>query len=282
MPRKPDYSYLSELEREFELEMEDGPPEGLEFELAEETEAGDERQYEFEDLERELEQADDAETMLEGDYSDVSGSGEYVERLLELSAREFESAWEVDQALSEIVDTMEGEFFISGLARAARKLGKSKILRALAKKGMQLGASQFLPGLKGALQLARGNVKGALLNFGKQALGTVVPGGTMTLDAVKALGLGASEFPDTDRETWENYVDLSRDAYEYLADNITASADQPAEASRLANNAIQHAVRRAQARATGARRTNRIGSPSRVLRLRVAPGQRIKLIITGG
>jgi hypothetical protein len=282
MPRQQDYSDLSELEREFELEMEDGP-ESLEFELGEDTEADEDREYdELEGLDEEEElEADQAETALEREYAGASRSREYVERLLELSAREFESAAEVDQAMNEVLDDMEREYF---LGKLLRKAGKSKFLRSLAKKGMQLGVRKFLPGLQGALQLARGNVKGALLNFGKQALGTVVPGGAMTLDAVKALGLGAGESPATDREAWENYVSLARNAYEHLADNITESADRPAEASRLANNAIQHAVRQAQARANGARdsRGRRPGRLDRVLRLRVAPGQRVRLIITGG
>jgi hypothetical protein len=236
MPRQQDYSDLSELEREFELEMEDGP-ESLEFELGEDTEADEDREYdELEGLDEEEElEADQAETALEREYAGASRSREYVERLLELSAREFESAAEVDQAMNEVLDDMEREYF---LGKLLRKAGKSKFLRSLAKKGMQLGVRKFLPGLQGALQLARGNVKGALLNFGKQALGTVVPGGAMTLDAVKALGLGAGESPATDREAWENYVSLARNAYEHLADNITESADRPAEASRLANNAI--------------------------------------------
>jgi hypothetical protein len=38
----------------------------------------------------------------------------------------------------------------------------------------------------------------------------------------------------------ENYVTIAREAYERLADNITATADQPAQASRLANNSIQY------------------------------------------
>jgi len=282
MQRQRGYSNLSELEREFELEMEDAPPEGFEFELGDDSETDEDRDNEGLE-EAEFEQDDEAETMLEGGYGGEPRSNEYVERFLELSAREFESPAEVDQAMNEVLDDMEREYFFGALKRGLKKLGKSQLLRSLAKKGLQFGVSKFLPGLQGALQLARGNVKGALLNFGKQALGTVVPGGMATLDAVRSLGLGAGEQPASDRETWENYVTLAREAYEHLADNITATADQPAEASRLTNNAIQYAIKQAQSRTAGAP-TNRgrgTGRPGRVLRLRVAPGQRIKLIISG-
>jgi hypothetical protein len=133
-----------------------------------------------------------------------------------------------------------------------------------------------------------------LLNIGKQALGTVVPGGTATLDAVKSLGLAASEYPERNQQAWENYVTLAREAYEYLADNVTENADKPAEAARLANNAMRHAISRAQSRAATLRRPRGSmrrrghygyigshGQQARVIRLKVAPGQRIKLIIVG-
>ena len=46
-----------------------------------------------------------------------------------------------------------------------------------------------------------------------------------------------------------DYVDLSREAYEHLAENLTSKAHEPAEAMRLAHNAMQYAIRRAEARA---------------------------------
>jgi hypothetical protein len=159
---------------------------------------------------------------------------------------------------------------------------------------MTLGVNKFFPGLQGALQLARGNVKGALMNFGKQALGSVVPGGGAMLDAVTSMGLGDAAGEAPERENWENYVDLSREAYEHLAENLTPSAHKPAEAMRLANNAVQHAIARAQVR-TGRRRGPypagrgsypsargpRPGGHGRVMRIRVSPGEHIKLVIVG-
>jgi hypothetical protein len=178
---------------------------------------------------------------------------------------------------------MEREYLFGSLRRGLKKLGKSSVLRSLARKGLSIAGGKLFPGLQGALQLARGNVKGALLNFGKQALGSVVPGGAVALDALKSVGLGGGEAPADDRETWENYVDIAREAYEHLADHLTPTADRPVEANRLANDAVQHALRQAQARVAGGQRSGggRNGRPARVVRLRVAPGERIRLVIVG-
>jgi hypothetical protein len=135
------------------------------------------------------------------------------------------------------------------------------------------------------MQLAKGNLQGALVNLGKQAIGAAIPGGGAALSALGSLGFKPTDTPEENREGWENYAQLSREAYEYLADNVTEAADQPLEASRLASNAFQHAVKRAQVRvASGGlgrvpgRAAFRAGG--RVVRYRVRPGQ--KIIITGG
>ncbi|TXH37037.1 MAG: hypothetical protein E6Q98_09065 [Rhodospirillaceae bacterium] len=300
MARNRDLRDFSQLEREFELEMEDGSIE-QEFEDMESDEEfeEDEADDEASELDEEFEQ--DEEFEADDESGDVSGQDqEYVERFLEIASREFESESEVDQAMNEVLDDMSREYLFGGLVRGIKKLGKSKILRSLAKKGLKFAAGKFFPGVEAAMQLAKGNVKGALLNIGKQALGTVVPGGTATLDAVKSLGLAASEYPERNQQAWENYVNLAREAYEYLADNVTEHADKPAEAARLANNAMRHAIGRAQSRAVslhrapgrGMRRRGYHGQhglhgphgphgQARVIRLKVAPGQRIKLIIVG-
>jgi hypothetical protein len=302
MARNRDLMDFSQLEREFELEMEDadsftqefGDTEFENMESDEEFEE-DETDDEAFELDEEFEQDEEFESG-DDESGDVAGQDrEYVERFMEIAAREFESESEVDQAMNEVLDDMSREYLFGGLMRGIKKLGKNKILRSLAKKGFKFAAGKFFPGVEAAMQLAKGNVKGALLNIGKQALGTVVPGGTATLDAVKSLGLAAGEYPDRDEQAWENYVTLAREAYEYLADNVTENADKPGEAARLANNAIRHAVGRAQSRAAmmrrsrgrGLRRHRRYGqtglhgAQARVIRLKVAPGQRIKLIITG-
>jgi hypothetical protein len=277
------YGDLSELEREFELEME-GASDDLEMEF---EGSSNDFEYEFEqddeltdDLEVSFEQ-DDQEFEFEGDFGD-SRSHEFVERFMEIGTRQFESSYEVDEAMGEVLDDIEREYFFGAIKRGLKKLSKNKLLKSLAKKGLTMGVNKFFPGLKGALQLARGNVKGALLNFGKQALGSVVPGGGAMVDAVQSIGLNSGGGEAQERETWENYVNLSREAYEHLAENLTPKADQPAEAIRLANNAVQHAIAKAQVRAVGSQGSGtRRRQSGRVARLRVSPGQRIKLIIVG-
>jgi hypothetical protein len=276
------YSDLSQLEREFELEMEGSsePDVSMEFEGP-----GDESEYRFE-LEQDDELADEFESEFEQADSDYEygdpRSDEFVDRLLEIGGRQFESPYEADAAMNEVLGDIEREYFFGALKRGLRRLSKNKLLRSLARKGMTFGVNKFFPGLQGALQLARGNVRGALLNFGKQALGTVVPGGGPLLDAVSSIGLGAAGGGgETERETWENYVNLSREAYEHLAENLTPTAHQPAEAMRLANNAVQHAIARARGRADGGRRAGGRPRGGRVVRLRVSPGERIKLVVVG-
>jgi hypothetical protein len=270
------YADLSELERAFEIEME-GLPDGS-FEAPSEDSG---RQFEYEEDD---EVSDDFEVSFEqGDVEqelDGARSDEFVDRLMEIGSRDFESPYEAEAAMSEVLDDIEREYFFGAIRRGLKKLSKNKLLRSLAQKGMTLGVNKFLPGLQGALQLARGNVKGALMNFGKQALGSVVPGGGAMLDAVTSMGLGGGGSQTPERENWENYVDLSREAYEHLAENLTPSAHKPAEAVRLANNAVQHAIAKAQVR-TGRGRGSRPGARGRVMRIRVSPGERISLVIVG-
>lgn len=298
MARNRDLRDFSQLEREFELEMEDTGSIEQEFEDMESDEEFEEDEADEEAFELDEEFEQDEEFEVDDESGEVSGSDqEYVERFLEIASREFESESEVDQAMNEVLDDMSREYLFGGIVRGLKKLGKNKVFRSLAKKGLKFAAGKFFPGVEAAMQLAKGNVKGALLNIGKQALGTVVPGGTATLDAVKSLGLAASEYPERNQQAWENYVTLAREAYEYLADNVTENADKPAEAARLANNAVRHAIGRAQSRAASMRRApgramRRRGyhgqhglhgahGQARVIRLKVAPGQRIKLIIVG-
>ena len=86
------------------------------------------------------------------------------------------------------------------------------------------------------------------MNLGKQAITAAIPGSGAALGALNSLGFTQSESPEDNREAWENYVQMSGEAFEHLAANITPRADQPVEANRLATNAFQHAMKRAQQR----------------------------------
>ena len=308
MAMKQDYTGMSDLEREIELEMDDEfelDDEASDQEVGEDREASDEPELELLEVDEETtldEQAEmDQEAAFEGgeDFeSEIEADArvrdqEYVERLMEIAGRQYESEAEVEQALNETLDGMAQERLFGSIGRRLRKFGsklaKNKTLMGLAKKGLSLASGQF-PAIKAALSLAKGDLKSTLANLGKQAISAAIPGGGAALGALNALGFTQSENPEDNREAWENYVQLSREAFEHLGNNITPNADQPLEASRLAANAYQHALKRAQQRTAAAggsgqalngqtvRGANRPGaSRRRVARIKVKPGQIIVL-----
>lgn len=299
MAIKHDYTGMSDLERDIELEMDD------ELDLAQEgddgfgadQEGGEDEAFEALDADEEAadQEADDEGGFLEevGDDSeseieaDARGRDqEYVEQLMELASRTYESESEVDQALNETLDGLAQERLFGAFKKGWRALKNKGVLRALAKRGLSLASGQF-PALKAALSLAKGDLKSTLVNLGKQAITAALPGSGAALGALNSLGFTASESPEENREAWENYVQMSGEAFEHLAANITPKADQPLEANRLAANAFQHAMKRAQQRTMssrprpsnglGARGVARGVGSGRVARITVKPGQIIVL-----
>jgi hypothetical protein len=288
---------MSELEREIELEMDSelegddpsGELEGPEYE-DDAREAGDGYELEAESLDQEADEEfeDASELEFEGGDRDQ----EYVERFLEIASREYESESEVDAAMNEVLDNMAREYLFGRVFKKIKRFG-SKIaanpaIRGLVKKGLRVAAGQF-PALKAALSLAKGDLRGSLLNLGKQALGAAIPGGPAVLGALGSLGFTGEADPQSNREAWGNYVQMSREAFEHMANNLTPNADQPMEASRIATNAYRHAMRRAQQRAGGVARRYGAGAgggavggvqaPGGVVRYHLRPGQ--KLVVTG-
>jgi len=273
---------ISDLEREFELDMESEPPAGEAYkvDLDEEFEADldDEEYGEKEegpdDLDRELELMDE-ELGLDEDPRER----EFAEQFYELGQRQFESEFEVDRALTGILDDMEREYFLGGLVK---RLKKSKLVRGLVNKGLRFAQQRF-PALKAVTQLARGNLKGALLPLAKTALGAAVPGGSVALSALRGLGFEAAEDDPRNRAGWQNYTRMAREAFETLADNVTMRVDEPRVASQLAASAFQQALGQAQARAQAEPGLARAGVGSarhRVIQVRLRPGE--KLVVTRG
>jgi hypothetical protein len=109
-------------------------------------------------------------------------------------------------------------------------------VRGLVSKGVRF-AQQRCPALKTVTQLARGNLKGALLPLAKTALGTVVPGGPAALSVLQGLGFETAEDAAQNPFGWQNYRRMAREAYENLADTVTTRVNEPREASQLAANA---------------------------------------------
>jgi len=292
MSRNNDLTDLSELEREVELDMEG------EYETLDEREsAGSEQEWEALDSEdSDRETNDESGDLFELDQEEESGNdrewevesesgtdSEYVDQLMEIASRQYESESEVDQELNGVLNNVATEYFFSRIKQGLRKISRNKIVRGLVKKGLKVASGQF-PALKAITGLARGDLKGMLLNLGKQALGSAIPGSTAVLGALQGVGLESESGDVADREVWNNYLQISKDAFEHLADNLTEQADQPLEASRLASQAFQQAVIKAKTRrgAGGKRSDNGVVSPGRrgaVRRIRLRPGER--LIISG-
>jgi hypothetical protein len=290
MAIKQDYTGMSDLERDIELEMDD------EFEFEQEgadeesgfDQEGDDPEFEALEVDEETtldQEADEESGFLEeaGDDSEFEIEAdtrvrdqEYVERFMEIASRHYESESEVDQALNETLDGLAQERLFGALKRGFSKLAKNKLLRSLAQKGLSLASGQF-PALKAALSLAKGDLKGTLMNLGKQAITAAIPGSGAALGALNSLGFTQSENPEDNREAWENYVQMSGEAFEHLANNLTPRADQPLEANRLAVNAFQHAMKRAHQRTAAMGR--RAAMNNQVRGVMVRPGGRRRRIV---
>jgi hypothetical protein len=266
---------MSELEREFELEMDDHEIDN-EFENEDDHELEDDHEFEAPDFE-----GGDFEFENDSEYESFGGS--YAEQLSELASREFESESELDGALSRVLGEMEQEFFFGGLAKKIARsrlgrMGMSRLKGFLKNKFPNIPGLGALGGLSALTQIARGNLKGGLLSLAKtmgpQAL-AFVPGGAAVMPALSALGVG--EASDPEHENWEAFVDGAREAYDHLANNLHEAVDQPLEASRLATAAFQKGVQRMGS--AGVRRAGVVtGTRRRIRTIRLKRGQRIRII----
>lgn len=232
MARDLDQSSLSELESEYELEMDN-------------TESEYEDEFEDETGDEEYENTGDNESDDEFEYemSDSENSG-YAERFYELSQMEFESESEMDQEVNGLLNEMEQDFFW----KAAKSFIKRKGPGILGKLGkFALSKLPAAHALKGLSQLARGNLKGSLLGLAKTALASH-PAFAAAMPALNALGFESSESPEANREAWDNYVEVAREAYESLAENLNQNSADPMVANEVARNSLQKALTNVKAR----------------------------------
>jgi hypothetical protein len=273
MPRDLNDLDMSELEREFELEMEED----------QESSDSDELEAEFEGLDG-YEAYEPEQEFEEGDHE----GQDYAERFYELSQRGYESEAEMDGELDGLLSEMEREYFFGGLKKALRKnlpgikglLNKAK---ALALKHPALRGLKGLTGLSGLAQkiLKSGSLKGLA-----QAAISMHPAGGAALSALKGLGFEAGEDSEANRDAWNNYVEVAREAFEALAENLNERSDDPLEASRQATSAFETAMHRVRARVPAARMRRPInyggihpGGPRRKRRvIRLKRGERILII----
>jgi hypothetical protein len=228
---------MSELEREFELEME-----------GDESESKPEEELES-DWEAESVSDEEADEESDEEFeSEPTEAGGYADRFYELSQREFESESELDDEVRGIVNEMERDFFWGKWKKRLKSIGGRLLKKGL---GQLAGRLPVFKGLQALTQAARAAMKGDLGGLAKSAFTTVLsahPAGAVALPALKALGFEATGDSERNREAWDNYVEVAREAFDHLGRNLDERTADPLEASRLASNAFQTAVRKVQAR----------------------------------
>ena len=233
---------MSDIEREFEKEMkeEELPKESR---LPEETEF--EREYDKEMKGEELPEEIELDP--------------FAEKFYELSNRTFKTEAEIDNAVNGILNEIERDYFFKDLLKKTKKAGK-----LLLKKGLRMfeGVPAF-QAAKGITQLARGNLKGTLGTLAKAGL-KGVRAEAVVLPVLGSLGFEAGE---QNREAWQNFTNVCKESFDYLATNLNENADDPIEASRLASEAFSAALKKVKSE----RKTAPV---QRMTRMAVAPTQK--------
>jgi uncharacterized protein YoxC len=202
-----------------------------------------EKEFE-EDLKEEEERLSPEETELEGEFDEELEGEElpekktldpFAEKFYELSSRTFKTETEIDTAVNGILNEIERGYFFKGLLKKTGKSGK-----ALLKKGLRTfkGVSAF-QAAEGITQLVRGNLKGTLSTLAKSGL--KVRAGAAALPVLGTLGFESGE---TNRDAWQNFVNVCKESFDYLAINLDENADDPLEANKLASEAFGDALKR--------------------------------------
>lgn len=202
-----------------------------------------EKEFE-EDLKEEEESLSPEEGELEGEFDEELEGEEwsekraldpFAEKFYELSGRAFKTKTELDAAVNGILNEIERGYFFKGLLKKTGKSGKR-----LLKKGIETfrGVSAF-QAAEGITQLVRANLKGTLSTLAKSGL--KVRAGAAALPVLGTLGFEPGE---TNRYAWQNFVNVCKESFDYLAMNLDENADDPLEANKLASEAFGDALKR--------------------------------------
>jgi hypothetical protein len=186
------------------------------------------------DLEREYDEEVKGEELPEEEELDP-----FAERFYELSSRTYRTETELDEAVNRILNDIERDCFFKGLFKKTKKGGK-----LLLKKGLETfkGFSAF-QAASGITQLARGNLKGTLGTLAKVGLKGARVGAA--LPTLEALGFETGKEGTTQkRRAWQNFTDVCKESFDYLATNLSENADDPLEANRLASEAFSAALKK--------------------------------------
>ena len=260
----------SDLEQDFELQFGDissADRLGESGDTDEEFEASDEEtgDEDRESADDELESVDEEQ---EGFEDSESGSG-YVERFMELSSRTYESETELDESVNRVLGEMEREYFwgtFKSLAKKGLRTGVGRLVNAAKKVAAN---HPLFKSLQGLTSLHRKGLRGLLGQLATAAASATPYGGAIT-GALKALNFQPGAPADQQREAWENFVGVAREAYVDLAQNMDAVPATIESAQKQASRSLANSI---QTRQSEGRRWR---GRKRVIRLR--PGQKVTII----
>jgi hypothetical protein len=225
-----------------------------------------EKEFE-EDLKEEEERRLPEEAELEGEFDEELEGEElpekraldpFAEKFYELSSRTFKTKTEIDLAVNGILNEIERGYFFKGLLKKTGKSGKALLKKGL---GTFRGVSAF-QAAEGITQLVRENLKGTLGTLAKSGL--KVRAGAAALPVLGTLGFEPGE---TNRDAWQNFTNVCKESFDYLAKNLNENADDPVEASRLASEAFSVALKKVKSE----RKTAPV---QRMTRMAAAPTQK--------
>lgn len=242
----------SDLENEFELELEDSSSQEIqegEFELADEE--FEDMNNEFENVEGEFEM--EAETDYEDDHEfeepdresrqwlGESNDYEYEDRIYAALSGEYESSYEMEQELDRVLYEMEMDYFWKS-AKKLWKKHKNKILGA-AKGFLPAGTLQTLAKVAGGD--IRSLLKSDLLKKGlSMAANAVAPGvgGVIAGQLLDSEVGGANNV----RNQAAQFVQTAKNAYQNMAKYIPhlKPGNIPQQISTLSRQAFNNAVQR--------------------------------------
>jgi hypothetical protein len=186
---------------------------------------------------------------------------------------------------------VENEFMVKRMHRK-KKRGKrkglfKKILSAGAKIVGKIASKTPIGSLiKAGTSLVRGNVKGALGNLAKAAVGAVLPPGVGTVATASMDALGGGEEGGEGGEEGEirrggrksrairKVARIARDAYREVADTLPNNFDHPLVANEVARKAVQKAMIKNGVRPPG--KADGIPQHKRIIKLR--PGEKVVII----
>ncbi len=274
---------IAPLDQELEFELDDEEFESDDFEDNDEFEY----EYDYEDDEEfgedEFELDDELNTL-----ENEAVTENFANRLHELSAQSFESEYELEMELDNALEAMENEFMVKRLQRK-KKRGKrkglfKKILSTGAKiVGKVAGKTPIGSLIKAGTSLVRGNIKGALGNLAKAAVGTALGpvAGTVATTAIDALSGGDEGGEEGEirrggrrRRAMRRVARIARDAYREGADTLPDNFDHPLVAHEVARNAVRKAMVkngvRPPGKAAGASQQRRV--------IQLKPGEKVVIV----